>query len=302
MEPEPPVQSRSRASSTTILGKHANGVPVASAPSSPLAFWPGLLVVGCGLLYTVLFATKPSASTFLGLFPAFYLSLPLKVFPVLLLSAFTSYPGVIPTGALSASLTSQYKLYISRGLLASAAGDLCLDLYELPGMGEAPFVVGLLAFLAAHILYSIGFYKTTARPVNALVAVACILPTAIVLSLLAPHILNNPQHAPLFGPVCVYVTAICVMWYLSLARLDASASAASTSLWLTAGGATVFLVSDVALAFDKFAPPPTRADGSIVWWFAQPKVVVMVLYYAAQCLITSGAWLSTEGRPKAKSI
>jgi len=293
--------SRLRAQSATILGKHVDGHPVTTEPEPTPAFrWRGAAVLVAAALYTLLFAVRgPAPPLFLGL-PSLYLSLPLKVLPALLLSSFARMPGVIPHGALAGSPISQHKLYVARGLVLSAAGDLLLDLCELPALKDVAFLVGLVAFLSAHILYAIGFYWTTSKAVNALVAVACVLPCTLVTSLLAPHILGSPEHAPLFGPVCVYVCVITCMWYFSLVRDSNGSSSGTRAYYMTVAGATLFVLSDVALAFDKFAPPPRDDSGNVRWWFSQPKVVVMVTYYAAQCLIASGAWASTEGRPKGK--
>jgi uncharacterized membrane protein YhhN len=301
MSADAPARPRTL-STTTLLGKHAGGVPLppdAPAPGSPAFQWRGLAATACALLYTALFAVRwqhPSP-LFLGLFPALYLSLPLKALPVLLLSSFARLPGVIPQGALAESSVSQYKLFMARGLLASAAGDVLLDLCEVPGLEDGAFVAGLLAFLSAHVLYAAGFFWTASRPLSALLATACALPCALVTSLLAPHILRNPAHAPLLGPVCIYVLVIGTMWYLSLVRDEGTSR---RGYYLTACGATLFLVSDIALAWDKFAPPPLRPSGEVWWWFSQPKVVVMLTYYGAQSLLAHGAWSTTEGRPKAK--
>ena len=112
--------------------------------------------------------------------------------------------------------------------------------------------------------------------------------------------MRSPAHAPLLGPVCVYVCVIGAMWYMSLVR-DEGSTGSGRSFYLSALGATLFLVSDTALAFGKFAPPPLRPDGSVWWWFSQPKVVVMVTYYGAQFLLAHGAWGATESRPKVKA-
>jgi len=294
--------TRSRALSTTMLGKYVDGKPVphtALPAASPHAQWRGWAILTSALAYTLLFAMRwPALSPrFLGLFPSLYLSLPLKALPVLLLSSFAKVPGVIPQGALAESSASQYKLFIARGLLASAVGDVLLDLCELPGLEVGAFLAGLAAFLSAHVLYTVGFFYTTSRPVSALLGVACLLPCAIVTSLLAPHILRSPEHAPLLGPVCVYVAVIATMWYFSLVRDEGNSR---YGYYLSAGGAMLFVISDVALAFAKFAPPPRAPGGAVWWWFREPKVVVMATYYGAQCLLACGAWSTMEARPKAK--
>jgi hypothetical protein len=51
----------------------------------------------------------------------------------------------------------------------------------------------------------------------------------------------------------------------------------------------LFLGSDAALAFDRFAPPPTDPEtGALRWWAAQPTLVVLTLYWAALVLIALG--------------
>ena len=307
MEPSQPAPSRSRARAlSTTLGKHVGGVPAAAAAASapaPALRWRGAAVLACAAAYTLLFAFRWQATSplFLGLFPALYLALPLKALPALLLSSLARLPSAAPAGAaLAESAVGQYKLCVARGLLASAAGDVLLDLCELPGLEDAAFLAGLACFLAAHVLYAQGFYATAQRPLSALLGVACALPSALVASYLARHIQASPVHAPLLGPVCVYTCVITLMWYLSLARDEGGGLRA---YYLTAAGATLFLASDVALAFGKFAPPPLHPDsGEVRWWFSSPKVVVMVTYYAAQSLLACGAWGTAEARPKAKRL
>jgi alkenylglycerophosphocholine/alkenylglycerophosphoethanolamine hydrolase len=296
---ELPSSPRNRSLSGSLLGRFREGRPISAAEEEtaalPLRGWRGGAVLICCLAYTIFFTAPASGG---GVGEGGYLmllSLPLKVLPALLLSGFARR-GASSSGDLSQTPLAQFKHFVGWGLLASALGDLLLDLCELPSLKEAAFIAGLASFLLAHVCYAAGFFLTTPNPVSPLVAVACVVPTTFIVSQLSPHILNSEEHRPLFAPVCVYIVVICVMWYFSLVRSLPSTS--KQAFWLTAGGATAFLLSDTILAFDRFTPV-LRDSG--MWFLGRPKLLVMVTYYTAQCCIAAGAYLEREGRQRSKS-
>ena len=176
----------------------------------------------------------------------------LKPVPILLFVAIAmlAAPPVSPV----------YRALIVGGLLFSLAGDVLL---ALP---REQFVVGLASFLVAHLWYIGAFLvRGSGAPVWWPLAPALVY-GAIILLLLWPHV-----ERPLRPAVAVYMAVILIMGWqaaeLWLARADASAGLALL-------GALCFIVSDSALAWDKFRRR-----------FVLAPVVVMVTYYAAQWLL-----------------
>ena len=190
---------------------------------------------------------------------------PIALFAIIALSASKKHlPGRDHgTGRAHATL-------VGTGLMLSIVGDLCLDLeVEHPSM----FLGGVGFFLLAHVAYAAAFARHgLARAPFA--AVCCIALPITSLSVLWTGI---PEPLRLY--VTVYSCVIAAMAYSAAsARLGAAASH-------TLAGAALFVLSDSLLAGDRFGPPALRIP--------QPKLAVMVTYYAAQALITSGAVAAT---------
>ena len=248
----------------------------------------GAIIALSATLYTFLFAfSGPRAQLVdaLGPLPACFFGVLIKVLPAALLAAFPSRAH--PAGTDYVSHGSR----VSTALLLSSVGDLLMDFCEHPQLGgEAAFLGGLGAFLFAHLCYCAGFYTTVARHAPAIAFSVC-APAFLVLKFLAPHILDGAA-APLFPAVCVYVAVISGMLYLAAVRRAQSAR----GYWLTVAGAALFMLSDTVLAWDKFAPPPKNGAGAVVWWFREPKALVMVTYFGAQALLAAGA--SAPGEKK----
>lgn len=168
-----------------------------------------------------------------------------------LLLALAALPGGDGTG--------RYQIAVVVGLALSLAGDVFL---MLPG---DRFIPGLASFLLAHIAYLVAF--TTGVPPGT--RPAALLPFAasagVLLAVLWPHLGARRT------PVAAYVGAIVWMAWQALARALALGTAATA---LAAAGAALFVVSDAALALDRFKRP-----------FRSARAVVMTTYVAAQWLI-----------------
>lgn len=154
---------------------------------------------------------------------------------------------------------------ILAGLVLSWIGDVFL---MLPG---DYFVAGLVSFLLAHLCYVAAFsagVRLGARPLPfvlyALVAVS-------MLAVLWPRL-----PAGLHVPVAVYVIVLALMASQAGARALVLATPAAT---LAAAGGGLFVLSDAALAFDRFHTP-----------FAPAMAVVLATYWLAQVLIASSLW------------
>lgn len=124
------------------------------------------------------------------------------------------------------------------------------------------FVVGLIFFLLAHLVYLVLFVGRLAVRRLPWWTVGYAVWLVGLLMLLAPH------TGTLLVPVIAYGVVLTVM----------AACAARCNRWVAAGGA-LFVVSDSILAIDRFLP-----DAGI----PQVDFVIMLTYLAAQGLIVWG--------------
>ncbi|GAA5800295.1 YhhN-like protein [Helicostylum pulchrum] len=148
------------------------------------------------------------------------------------------------------------------GLLLSLLGDIFL-MFE----GDLNFVLGLLSFLSAHILYIKSFNKTRKTQQN-LSALAVLTAIGVsYFSYLFNYIYKDGGYVLVVG-VFVYVSAIVGMAYTALLN-------GNTPLSI---GVAMFMISDSVLAFDKFV---TQSPGIAY------EVTVMITYHIAQFCIAN---------------
>ncbi|WP_105440295.1 lysoplasmalogenase family protein [Neorhizobium sp. T25_13] len=192
--------------------------------------------------------------------PAGHLRAVLKTVPVLLL---VLYAGLSGAPAL-----------LVAALALGALGDACLA-YE----GEPAFVAGLAAFLALHIAYAALFWPSI-EP--SLLFTSAWRYTAawifVVLTGMTLFMLWRPAGR-LAIPVAAYGIAIVAM----------ALSALAVKPILPAAGAALFVMSDTALAIQKFLVKP---DAPVM---ARLRPFVWGTYFAAQLIFT----LAIAGLPSA---
>jgi uncharacterized membrane protein YhhN len=167
---------------------------------------------------------------------------------------------IIAVAAVAAApVPAAYKPFVLAGLCFSLLGDVALM------FPEKGFTAGLVAFLAAQILYIVAFRPQPGHPPSALTFLPFVLYGLLVFFLLAPHL------GPMKFPVFVYVAAITTMAGLAAARyIDRG----GTKPLLAFAGAVLFLVSDSVLAYDRFA---RKVPGA--------RLIVLGTYFPAQLLI-----------------
>lgn len=136
------------------------------------------------------------------------------------------------------------------GILFSLAGDVMLMLSL-----DRWFIAGLVAFLLAHVSYSIGFNT----PLPALSVWGLILAVMIgiggmriIRRILTP--LAAQGQARLRIPVVIYGIAISIMLLSAMIKLADISWAAGAAL-LVSVGAFLFYLSDILLAWMKFVAP-----------------------------------------------
>lgn len=185
----------------------------------------------------------------------------LKTLPVLALAAVAA---ASPRGA------ADHRQHVAAGLASSAVGDALLE-FDSPNSAPGFFLGGLLAFLTAHLFYSVGFYKDFSGLRTSWWAAYAAYATAMLL------VLYPSLPRPLVLPVLVYAAALAAMGSLSLSRADAFAP----WLWGTLGSLS-FIVSDSVLALNRFAPALVAPLARLFDPIDGPKLVIMLTYYAAQ--------------------
>ncbi|MEB2314423.1 MAG: lysoplasmalogenase [Sorangiineae bacterium] len=161
------------------------------------------------------------------------------------------------------AMGSRYGRLVVLALALCWLGDVLL----IPA-ARAAFLAGLGSFLAGHVVLGWAFVERgVAWPLAALALAALSLPSLALWRWLSPHLDRGMR-----GPVVAYLVVIVAM----------VSAAAATRAPLVVFGAVAFLVSDLAVARDRFVAPGfvNRAWG-------------LPLYYAA---VLALAWsASTEG-------
>ena len=152
--------------------------------------------------------------------------------------------------------------WLVAALLSSAAGDFLL---ALPGW-EPSFVLGLGAFLLAHLCFLAALVPLVTRTTPRLLAgiVVCVACMAL-LGWFWPRLVDEGMAAP----VVVYMVVLAAMVCTAL-------SAGLPTAW-TALGAVCFAVSDAMIGIDRFALD-SQALAVPIWW----------VYAASLLLITAG--------------
>ena len=178
-----------------------------------------------------------------------------KLLPILFLiiwvSGFGDYQGNLYTRAILA------------GLCFSIVGDFLL-------LFPSQFKSGLFSFLTGHVWYMVGFLSGDwSIP---------ILPTIIIIILVIGMVSQlYPTAGKLKIPVLVYITVIAGMGITAFGRLEAFQS---TPAMIGAIGATLFMVSDGVLGWNKFKSPFYVAEG-----------IILFTYYSGQYLIAYSTML-----------
>ncbi len=152
-----------------------------------------------------------------------------------------------------------YQALIVAGLICSLAGDMFL---MLPGN---KFVPGLLSFLLAHLCY-IGAFIAEGGPRASWWLLPCLAYLVVFMRLLWPHV------GALRVPVLAYGIVISAMLWQAIER--AAATPGSNATHSAALGAALFVLSDSALAWNRFAHR-----------FRAAQLLVLGTYWAGQLLI-----------------
>ncbi|KPA21747.1 YhhN-like protein [Shimia sp. SK013] len=154
-------------------------------------------------------------------------------------------------------------------LLLSAVGDIALA-----RDGERPFLIGLIAFAAAHVGYVVHFWTLGTGPLDA--------PWAFIAAIAVFALSTERWLIPFTGdmrwPVRIYVILISLMGLTALGL---------PGLPLATFGAFAFLASDTILSLQLFR----MSDSSR--WQRPASVALWLLYAGGQFLILAGSGWAT---------
>jgi len=156
-----------------------------------------------------------------------------------------------------------YRWLVCAGLVFSLFGDVFL---MLP---RDRFVAGLVSFLVAHLLY-VAAFRQGGVGFTWMLALPCALYAALLLRVLLPRV------GTLKLPVLVYALALMAMAWTAAER----AAAGLPGGGLATAGATLFVVSDSALAINRFVQP-----------FRGAQALVLSTYFLAQTLIALSVYI-----------
>lgn len=169
------------------------------------------------------------------------------------------------------------RICLTGALLGSVCGDVLLD---LPYANI--FIFGLAAFLAAHLFYTVLFFRYAKSPDKSgkLMIAGLVLFAGVMI-----WIFRGIAPA-LYGPVVLYIIVIVTM---SIGALLVPALN-RLLFW----GALMFIASDVILAVNKFLMPVPYG-----------RVINISLYFTAQFMIIMAAraiWADTVEQKKARNF
>jgi len=171
-------------------------------------------------------------------------------------------------------LPSAFSKLVQFGLFFSWIGDIALMFDE---QVEILFVVGLAAFLVAHLGYAYAFLKNISDSNNKfnMAAAGLMAVPFVVVTGSFFYYMKDGLSDDLFIPVLAYTIVISVMGITSAWRKGHVKT--KTYNWILIG-AILFILSDMVIAINKF-----------VVNFDYDAVLNMILYLSGQFMIAVGA-------------
>ena len=142
------------------------------------------------------------------------------------------------------------------------------------------FLLGLVGFLMAHILYAVAFSNVTdintepLLPKKFLTIIPLLIYMVVLLALLLPSLYGNEHTKPILIPVIIYTVAISTMVVFSINRYK---RVNKQSFIFVLSGALLFMFSDSIIAINKFLSP-----------FFSASIYIMILYILGQYFIAKG--------------
>lgn len=175
---------------------------------------------------------------------------------LLILIALLSFltPGVKPA----------YTLGITLGLVLSLGGDVALMIKS-----SKAFLIGLVLFLLAHMVYAIVFTVPNGFHPQDLITAAVLLVVAV-----AFYFYLRPGLGSMQGPVIGYILIICLMVNRAISTFFGDAFS-PTQAWLITLGAILFWISDMILAINRFRHPFKANRLSLFFYYGGQLLIAL---------------------------
>ncbi len=165
------------------------------------------------------------------------------------------------------------KTLVFFGLLASWVGDILLI-----NNGDVWFILGMIAFMATHIIYATIFYRIhRLRLYKSQEAFIAAIILFIVCYYLFRFLNTNSSFEPFKIPIILYMIVISIMAIMAVNILG-TGSRKQNAINYFIPGAVLFIISDATLSVQKFVFP----DENFL------SVIIMLSYGYAQSLIAEG--------------
>lgn len=211
---------------------------------------------------------------------------------LLLLSGYESFdlflkPILIPLLGFGVYFHKKFptKNIVLIALLFSWIGDVILLFADI---AEIYFILGLVAFLISHVIYTVLFNKQTKTRPKKNKAAFLIGSLVIAGYLIGMLSLLLPTLGDLKIPVIVYATVISLMLLFAFSGFLTWKRPGNQNVFI---GAIVFVSSDSILAVNKFHTPIEKSS-----------FFIMLTYLVAQYLIVTGILkLNSNGNLKAEN-
>ena len=167
----------------------------------------------------------------------------------------------------------RFTLLVQAGLFFSLIGDIALMFQDVDPFN---FIIGLGAFLVAHLCYAMAFISNIAETEGD----GWVLSVAISAGIVLFAVYFGLDLAPVLDDTLVLpvIAYIGVIGFMGVAAAFRHTRTFPRSFWLVMSGALLFMVSDAVLATNRFVRPLPWASAGII-----------VSYAIAQFLIAYGA-------------
>lgn len=157
-----------------------------------------------------------------------------------------------------------YTVGILAGLLLSLGGDVALMFPD-----DKAFMVGLVLFLLGHVAYTITFTLFNGFYTGDLISGLVLLILAIVI-----YRYLEPGLGKIKGPVIGYIAIICLMVNRAVSAFFGTAFT-PTQAWLMTVGATLFWISDLMLAVNRFRRPFRAHRLSLAFYYGGQLLIAL---------------------------
>jgi uncharacterized membrane protein YhhN len=172
--------------------------------------------------------------------------------------------AVAALGARTPGANAGYAAGVLAGLVLSLGGDVAL---MFPS--ARAFLVGLILFLLAHVAYTITFTLFNGVHAADLISGGVLLAIAVAFFRYVGSGLGKMKV-----PVIAYVLIICLMVNRAISTLFGT-SLTSRQAWLVATGASLFCISDLMLAVNRFGRPFKYHRISLAFYYGGQLLIAL---------------------------